>query len=181
MTHKIKKQNIFNFLKAQGIIKEIKNNTQILETSKDSNLKELNILNLNKSSNYWQFQTENNTFLEPKTKKVDGIIIEETSEKKLRIVLIELKSKKFIESEIIEKFEQSLSWIYLLLNLLKDKENQDIELFGILVAQTDKKWNLKSDLNIFNSTSIRYIKRSFFTTNSSLDVNYDDLIKKIEK
>lgn len=179
MTHKIKKQNIFNFLKAQGIIKEIKNTTKIFETTADSSLKELNILNLNKSSNYWQFQTENNTFLEPKTKKVDGVIIEETSEKILRIVLIELKSKKIIEHEVIEKFEQSLSWIYLLLNLLYGKENKEIEIFGILAAQKNKNWNTKSDLYILNSTSIRYIKRSFFTTESYLDLNYNELVKKI--
>ena len=94
MNHKIKKQNIFYFLKSQGIVREIKNSTKILETTPNSFFTELNINGLNQSSIYWQFQIENNTFLEPKTKKVDGIIIEQTSKNILRIVLIELKSKK---------------------------------------------------------------------------------------
>ena len=177
MNHKIKKQNIFYFLKSQGIVREIKNSTKILETTPNSFFTELNINGLNQSSIYWQFQIENNTFLEPKTKKVAGIIIEQTSKNILRIVLIELKSKKVNESDIIEKFEKSISWIYLLLNLLSGKENQDIEVYGILIAQNNKKWNEKANLNIFNSTSIRYVKRSFFTENSSLVIDYDDMIK----
>ena len=61
--------------------------------------------------------------------------------------------------------------------MLSGKENQDIEDYGILIAQNNKKWNEKANLNIFNSTSIRYVKRSFFTENSSLVIDYDDMIK----
>ena len=59
MNHKIKKQNIFYFLKSQGIVREIKNSTKILETTPNSFFTELNINGLNQSSIYWQFQTEN--------------------------------------------------------------------------------------------------------------------------
>lgn len=179
MIHKIKKQNIFNFLKAQGIVKEINHSTKFLETAPNSFLTELNIMNLNTTSTYWQILAENKTFLEPTSKKVDGIIIEETKEKNLRIVMVELKSKVFKNSSVIDKFEQSLSWIYLLLNLLNGKENKEIEVYGILIAQKNVNWNEKSDLNIFNSTSIRYIKRSFYTTNNSFNINYDEFVKKI--
>lgn len=180
MIHKIKRQNLFNFLKAQGIVKEIQTSTKILELNCNSALKEMDVRKLNLSSNYWQLSTENKTFLEPSTKKVDGIIIEETAEEKLRIILVELKSKTIMDSDIIEKFEQSLSWVYLLLNLLNGKkEDKEIEIYGILASQIDKNWNEKSNLNIFNSTSIRYVKRSFYTTNGSIVIDYDELIKKI--
>lgn len=70
---------------------------------------------------------------------MDGIIIEETAEEKLRIILVELKSKTIMDSDIIEKFEQSLSWVYLLLNLLNGKkEDKEIEIYGILASQIDK-------------------------------------------
>lgn len=179
MTHNIKKQNIFNFLRAQKIVQEIKSSTQIFETNPNSFLTELNITNLNSKSNYWQILTENKTFIEPNSKKVDGIIIEETEDKKLKIVLIELKSKDFKYTDIIDKFEKSISWVYLLLNLLGGKENKEIQVYGILVAQKNVNWNEKGNLTIFNSTSIRYIKRSFYTTETSLNIDYNEMIKKI--
>ena len=89
-------------------------------------------------------------------------------------------SSELFENEIKELIESQNSPLKnLLLNLLYGKENKEIEIFGILAAQKNKNWNTKSDLYILNSTSIRYIKRSFFTTESYLDLNYNELVKKI--
>lgn len=186
MTYNISKQKVFDFLKAESIVEEIEVNSlfEIIE-SKIESQNGLNkvILKMNNSdSKFWKVHLENSTgasrFLEPIGKKVDSIILQELGDT-LNIILIELKSKTIKESDIKEKFEMSLSWIYLLLNLLNNKENQKIKVFGILIAQKNKKWNQKDTLNIFNSTSIRYLKRSFHTTSTEIELNFQDFIAAI--
>lgn len=180
MTHNIKKTNLFNFLKSESVIEEINTNTiSIREDKNTATLKKVIISNFNNTSTYWIMNPETKTFLQPNSKKVDGIILEHTSDGNLNIVLIELKSTSVTPSEIIEKFEKSLSWVYLLLNLLDGKEDQKIKVFGILVAQKNKNWNTKGNLQIFNSTSIRYIKRSFFTSLNEYSTTYNSLITPI--
>ena len=181
MKHKIKKENIFNFLKAESIIEEIgqQDDIEIIE-SKNINtdkLSKVQITSLTGDSKYWIINPENSTFLESMSKKVERIILEYTKDAILNIILLEMKSKSFLVSEVIEKFEKSLSWVYLLLNLLNDKENQDIRVYGILVAQKRKNWDEVDTLNIFTSTSIRYTKRSFFETSNETTIELQELTK----
>lgn len=180
MIHKIKKDNIFNFLKSESIVKLINDDFILIEESKNEVftgcLCNVKIENLNATSNYWQLNPETLSFLELNGKKVDGVIIEEKQNGTLNISLIELKSKTVTPSDIIEKFEKTLSCVYLLLNLLNGKEDTRIRVFGILIAQKNKTWNEKEDLNILSSTSIRYIKRAFHTTNTSDVFQYNDLV-----
>jgi hypothetical protein len=184
MIHEIKKENIFNFLKAQSIIEELSSgdNIEINENSKEAHLKKVILTNLNLNSNYWILNTESKTFLEMQGKKVEKVILEQSQDGILNIIMVELKSEKVgNQNKILEKFKNSLSWVYLLLNLLNGKENQKIKVFGILVAQEDKKWNEKSTLKIFSSTSIRYNKRSFYTKESELKIEINRLLEIQEK
>ena len=68
----------------------------------------------------------------------------------------------------------------ILLNLLDGKERGKIRVFGVLISQEKIDWNEKSTLNILSSTSIRYIKRSFYTSKSSIVINIDRLKDEIE-
>lgn len=184
MIHKIKKENIFNFLKAQSIIEELSSSDtiEIDENSKEAHLKKVILTNLNLNSNYWILNTESKTFLEMQGKKVEKVILEQKQDGILNIIMVELKSEKVgNQNKILEKFKNSLSWVYLLLNLLNGKENQKIKVFGILIAQEDKKWNEKSTLKIFSSTSIRYNKRSFYTEKSELRIEINRLLEIQEK
>jgi len=183
MNHNIKKEHIFNFLKSESIIEPI-SSSEIISIEEKSNtdttsLCNINIVSLNNDSNYWRLNPENKTFLEPNSKKVENVILEYTKDKLLNIMMIEMKSKTIKrkdENAIVEKFEKSLSWVYLLLNLLDDKQNQKINVYGVLVAQKDKKWNSKETLNIFSSTSIRYKKISFYTTNTTIDIDLNSIL-----
>ena len=184
MTHEIKKENIFNFLKAQSIVEEVSSNEniEILEQDKNANLKKVILTHLNVTSDYWILNSESKTFLEMQGKKVEKVILEQTQEGILNIIMVELKSEKVgNQNKILEKFKNSLSWVYLLLNLLNGKENQKIKVFGILVAQEDKKWNEKSTLKIFNSTSIRYNKSSFYTTENEFETEINRLLELKKK
>jgi len=180
MNHIVNKQNIFNFLKSESVIIEVssENNIEILEDKNigTDNLQKVNLINLNSTSTYWQLNPETSTYFQPKGKKVESIIIEQTNNNILNIFLIEMKSKRINESDIYEKFKISLSWIYLLLNLLNHDEKQSIKVFGILVAQKDMEWKHRSDLNILSSTSIRYKKKSFYTQNIEIDIPINELL-----
>jgi len=178
MIHNISKENIFDFLKGQSIIEEISNvdSIEIKETKENAKLKKVTISNLNRNSRYWVLNTEADSF-QPQGNKVEKIILEETREKILNIFLIELKSGRIRESDVIKKFKNSLTWLYFLLNLLKTKENQKIQVYGILVSHNESiKWNDKSTLNILSSTSIRYKKKSFYTPDTSIDIPISDLL-----
>lgn len=182
--HNIKKENIFDFLKAESIIEEI-SSEGIIEIVEDKNindgkLSKVTIKDLNISSKYWLLDSENGTFFEPQSKKVENVILEQTADGVLNIILVEMKSTKISrkdELKIVEKFEKSLTWTYLFLNLLNGKQNQKIKVYGILVAQKNKNWNTKDNLNIFSSTTIRYIKRSFYTPNSEVEISLNDILK----
>ena len=176
MTHEIDRLNIFDFLKEAFIVEEISNreHLEIREKEKNAKFEKLILTNLNKHSKYWLINTEAHTF-QPQGKKVEKIILELTEDKILNIILIELKSEKVNQTDIDNKFKNSLSWVYILLNLVHQK--QKIKVFGILVAQKEVNWNLKSTLKLFSSTAIRYIKRSFYTTENRLTLEIQQLIK----
>ena len=180
MTHNIKKENIFDFLKAESIIEEINDEyIDIIETSNNGTekLSKVSITNLNPISKYWRMDSENGTFFEPNSKKVENVILEEKNDGILNIILLEMKSTKVSEIKVLEKFEKSLTWTYLFLNLLNGKENQKIKVYGILVAQKRKNWNSKETLNILSSTAIRYIKRSFFTPNKEVEIKLNEILE----
>jgi len=177
MTHNIKKSHIFTFLKEKEIVEEIYSDTiEILERDKEANLQKVILTNLNSNSQYWVLNSESKTFLEMQGRKVEKIILEQTNEGYLNIIMVELKSKKVgNQNKILEKFRNSLSWVYLLLNILDGKQRQKIRVFGILVAQEDKRWNSKESLKLFSSTSIRYIKRSFYTEKNEFEIDINKL------
>jgi len=184
MNHILNKQNVFNFLKSESIIIEI-SSTSNIEILEDKNigtnkLQKVKLVGLKNTSRYWQLNPETSTYLQPNGKKVESIIIEQTNNNTLNIFLIEMKSKKInrkIINEIEEKFLISFSWTYLLLNLLNHNKNQNIKLFGILVAQNDMGWNSHETLNILSSTSIRYKKKSFYTINTECSITMDELLE----
>lgn len=179
MNHNLDKQNIFNFFKAESFIQEINNDELIIkETKKEAKLKEVKISSLNPHSKYWLLDTESNAF-QLQGNKVENIILEQREDGVLNIVMIELKSARVRENEVLNKFKNSLSFVYILLHLLEGKSEQKINVFGILMAQKEMQWNQISNLNIFSSTAIRYTKRSFFTTEPQITLNYNDLIKNI--
>ena len=178
MIHKICKKNIFDFLGEQKIIEKIlvKNDIEIFETDNNAKLQKVTITNLNQNSKYWTLNLEANSF-QPQGNKVEKVIFEQ-NEDILNIILVELKSGNVSnESRVIKKFKNSLTWTYILLNLLNNEQHQNIKVFAILVAQEDKNWNKKETLNILSSTKIKYTKRSFFTTENKIDIDYQDLIK----
>jgi len=177
MTNSLDKENIFNFFKAQSFIQEIGSSSiEIEEKSKNAKLKKVTLRSLNSSSKYWLVDTESNAF-QLQGRKVENIVLEHTSDNILNIIMIELKSENIgNQNKILEKFKNSLSLIYILLNLLDGKNNQKINVFGILIAQEDKKWNEKSTLNILSSTSIRYKKKSFYTKSSETIISIDKLL-----
>jgi hypothetical protein len=179
--HSIKKENIFHFLKAESIIEDMtaSNSIEIVETLNigTNNLSKVTIKDLNPTSKYWRMDSENGTFFEPNSKKVENVILEQTQDGVLNIILIEMKSTTVSEVKVLEKFEKSLTWTYLFLNLLSGKQNQKIKVYGILVAQKNKNWNTKETLNILSSTAIRYTKRSFYTPNSEVEIKLDDILK----
>jgi len=177
MTHSLDKENIFNFFKAQSFIQEIGSSSiEIEEKSKNAKLKKVTLTSLNSNSKYWLVDTESNAF-QLQGRKVENIVLEHTSDNILNIIMIELKSEKIgNQNKILEKFKNSLTLIYILLNLLDGKDNQKINVFGILIAQENKKWNEKSTLNILSSTSIRYKKKSFYTKGSEIIISIDKLL-----
>lgn len=181
MTHNLNKQNIFNFFKAQSFIQEIFNDKIIIEENKtEATLKKVTFISLNQNSKYWIIDTESNAF-QLQGKKVENIILEQTHNNLLNIIMVELKSSRVKEHEVLNKFKNSLSFVYILLHLLEGKANQKINVFGILVAQKEMNWNKKSNLNIFSSTAISYTKRSFFTKDINIEICFDEIIKPIIK
>ena len=179
MIYEINKKDIFQFLKEESIIEEINDNIiEVYETEENAKLKKVILTSLNNNSKYWTIDTESK-ILSPEGKKVEKVIFEQRNDGILNIIMIELISGNVSNhTKIIDKFLNSLSWTYLLLNLLHEKQN--IQVFGILISQDSKCiWNEISTLNIFSSTSIRYTKRSFFTQNSEIEIEYQELIKDI--
>jgi len=181
MTHEINKEKIFKFLKEKSIIKEVATDKDIIveENSKGAKLKKVTFSSLNKSSKYWIFNTE--SAFQPQGRKVEKIILEQQEDGILNIIMIELKSEKVgNQNKILEKFKNSLSWIYILLNLLDGKQGQKIRVFGILISQDNSiEWKKKDKLNLFSSTSIRYVKRSFYTTDSEMNMKINRVKEEI--
>lgn len=177
MIHRLDRENIFNFFKAESFIQEINADKIIIEENKENaTLKKVIITSLDKSSKYWLVDTESNAF-QLQGKKVENIILEQTTDDVLNIMMIELKSGRVRDSEVQNKFKNSLTFVYILLHLLRGKDNQKINVFGILVAQVEKNWNEKNRLNILSSTSIGYMKKSFFTEDVAFTISIDELIR----
>lgn len=180
MTHKIHKQPIFDFFKSSSFIQQVSENEVTIEEPQNrtypQRLEEVTIANLTSSSQYWIVDTESKAF-QLQGNKVERIILEHTAENILNIVMVEMKSKN--ETGTRKKFKNSLEFVYILLHLLEGKANQKINVFGILVAREDKQWNGKEFLNIFSSTEIYYTKRSFFTQETEMTIEYQDLVAKV--
>ncbi|MEA2028806.1 MAG: hypothetical protein U9N49_07505 [Campylobacterota bacterium] len=183
MTHNIKKQYIFDFFKGKSFIQDFNDETLVIEETKNEEkvkdpLRFLTIGMFNKDSQYWIVDTESKAF-QLQGNKVEKVILEQTSNGVLNIVMVEMKSKKIDDNKVINKFKKSLEFIYILLHLLEGKANQSINVFGILVAQKDMQWNYQHNLKIFNATSIRYSKRSFFTEEAQIELDYQDIVAKV--
>ncbi len=178
MTHNLNKQNIFDFFKGSSFVEGVDSSIVITEEKVDATLKKVTIQNLVKTSQYWIVNTESNAF-QLQGNKVEKIILEQTADGILNIVMVEMKSERVRENEVKAKFKNSLELVYILLHLLEGKANQAINVFGVLVAQKDMQWNAINHLNIFSSTSICYTKRSFFTQEAKIELEYQDIIAKI--
>ncbi len=178
MMHSLDKQNIFDFFKAESFIQEISEDKIIIEeNNKSAKLKKIIIRLLDNKSKYWIIDTESNAF-QLQGKKVENIILEQTADDILNIIMVELKSEQVgNQNKILDKFRNSLSFIYILLHLLEGKSKQKINIFGILVAQKEMNWNKREHLNIFASTRLRYTKRSFFTANSEVEIKFSDIVQ----
>lgn len=184
MTYNLNKQNIFNFFKDKSFIEEFTDDTLLIEEIKNEEkaenpLRNLTISSFNPTSKYWIVDTESNAF-QLQGNKVEKIILEETEEGVLNIIMIEMKSKNIKEEKIKKKFKNSLEFIYILLHLLEGKSNQKIKVFGILIAQKDMNWNKQENLKIFGSIGIRYTKCSFYTQESYINLAFNALINRIK-
>ncbi len=181
MTQNLNKQYIFDFFKAQFFVENINDDSIIIEENEDNaTLKQVFIHNLVESSSYWVIDTESNAF-QLQGNKVEKIILEQRVDGILNIVMVELKSQRVRESEVFKKFKKSLEFVYILLHLLEGKANQSINVFGILVAQKEMQWNQKATLNIFSATEIDYTRRSFYTQEKQIELNYQDIIAPINR
>jgi len=181
MSHKLNKQDIFDFFRDKSFIEDLDEDTFLIEETKNEEkeknpLRYLIITSFNQNSKYWVLDTESSAF-QLQGNKVEKILLEETQEGILNIIMIEMKSTNVKPEKIKNKFKNSLSFVYILLHLLEGKSNQNINIFGILVAQKEMNWHHRENLNIFSSTSIRYTKRSFYTEASHLSIAFEDLIK----
>jgi len=184
MSFDFKQNDLFKYLTSNNIVVKQIDEIEITEPKNiDSNLldgnssfEKLLIKNLNKDSTYFKLNPETSTFLQPNGKKVENIILE-YSKGKSNIILVELKSKKITGKTILdikEKFRNSLNWLHLLLSLEHTTEN--FEVFGIIIAQKKLEWNEVADLDILLSTVVRYKKKSFYTQNKYLTINWSDII-----
>lgn len=177
MIHKIDKQNIFNFLKSENIVRKI--NDGFVEIIEEKNKNKLDILykvsikNLNKNNQYWEINPENPTYIRS-SKPTERVILEQTDDI-LNIVFIEMKSK--ISKDISQKFERTLSWLYLLLNLLDGKQNQKVKVYYIVCKLSDVQNQTKKEkVQIFSSTEIRYNKKWFYSKDKEMEVEWKNMI-----
>jgi hypothetical protein len=180
MKSNFSKSKVLKYLKAKGIVVEETDKIEISErqnisSKNNGTLQKLYIENLNETSKYFKLNPETGTFLQPHGKKVENIIIEYTNRNELKIVLVELKSKTVIRTDIKEKFQESLNWLYLLLSL--EHENLDLKIFGIVVAQRKLNWNSSENLNVLLSTNVRYKLKSFHTENRKMKISWNDILK----
>ena len=145
LIHKIDKQNIFNFLKAENIVKMI--NDDYIEIIEDNNqnkqdaLYKVIIVGLNDNHKYWEVTPENSTYIKS-SKPTEKVILEQTDDI-LNIIFIEMKSKN--SKNIPKKFERTLSWLYLLLNLLDGKQNQKVKIYYIICKLSKAKNTTKKE------------------------------------
>jgi len=177
----INKQQIFDFFKAENIVKEIKDNIKIFEENnknKSNVLKEVNMVGFLPNKRYFEIDPENPTFIKP-NKPTERVIIED-NDQYMNVVAIEMKPIK--SKGIIRKLERTFSWLYLLFNLLEGKENKQIRLFFVLCKYSNKKMNnvtCKSYIDIFHNLRIKYIKKIYYSNGKEkIILNWQDIIDK---
>jgi len=169
MSNKIEKYILFKFFKANGIIfkYDVDKNHCIKiveENNKDKSnvLKELNICNLNSNNEYYIVKPENPTNIKP-SKQTERVIIEYDKEKDfMNLIFIEMKPKKVkLKKEVIPKFEKTFTWLYLLFNLLKNKEGKKFKVYLLLCKYSDEKKDdeyCKAELKVLETLKVKYVR-----------------------
>jgi len=175
----IKKQQIFDFFKAEKIVKEINNNIDIFEKNNESRknvLKRVEIINLNSNNNYFEINPENPTYIKPH-KSTEKVIIEDNNSY-MNIIFIEMKPLN--GKGIQKKFERTFSWLYLLFNLLKNKENKQMKVFYILCKYSDSSVDntvCKDFIDVFHNLRVKYIKKIYYSNGKEkIKVDWNELI-----
>ena len=177
---KIKKQQIFDFFKAEKIVKEIENDVNIFEKNNESRenvLKKVKIINLNSNNIYFEINPENPTYIKP-NKPTEKVIIEDDNDY-MNIIFIEMKPLKGGKG-IQKKFERTFSWLYLLFNLLKNKENKQMKVFYILCKYSDSFVDnsvCKDFIDVFHNLRVKYIKKIYYSNGKEkIILNWNELI-----
>lgn len=176
---KIKKQQIFNFFKSKEIVKVIKNNTNIVENNNiysENVLKRVKIINLNSNNIYYELNPENPTYIKP-NKPTEKVIIE-VNKDYMNVIFIEMKPMK--GKGIQKKLERTFSWLYLLFNLLKDKEDKQIKVFYVLCKYSESSLQnvvCKDKIDVFHNLRVKYIKKIYYSNGSErMELDWNELI-----
>jgi len=194
MVGEIKKSILFNYFKANEIVFE--HNVigdeciRIIEENnknKSNVLKELKICGLNSNNRYFIIKPENPTNIKP-NKQTEIVIIEHNKENDfMNLIFVEMKPQKVkLKKEVIPKFEKTFNWVYLLFNLLKDKENKNFKVYLLLCKYShEKKDDLycKGELKTLETLTIKYtriIKHSNGTESMKINLNEILSIKPID-
>jgi len=162
---KIKKQLLFNFFKAEKIVNEIKDSTNIIEKNNSNSekvLKEVKIFNLNSLNTYYEVNPENPTYIKP-NKPTEKVIIE-VNNSDMNVVFIEMKPMQ--GKGIQKKLERTFSWLYLLFNLLKDKENKQIKVYYVLCKYSESSLEhliCKDKIDVFHNLTVKFIKKIYYS------------------
>ena len=176
---KIKKQQIFDFFKAENIVKEITDYINVFEKNNrnDENvLKEVKIINLNTNNIYFEVNPENPTYIKP-NKPTEKVIIEDNDDY-MNVVFIEMKPLK--GKGIQKKLERTFSWLYLLFNLLKNKEDKQMKVFYILCKYSNSSMDnivCKDFIDVFHNLRVKYIKKIYYSNNNErIELNWNEII-----
>ena len=182
MNCKIEKQLLFDFFKAQGIIEEKNKYIEIIEEKnkdKPNTLKKLKIENLDSNNRYYKINPEN-PYIKP-NKQTECVIIEYNEQSDfMNIVFVEMKPKKVKLHEVLKKFERTFSWLYLLFNLLNDKEGKEFRVYFLLCKYSNTQKNdevCKSKINIFHNLTVKYIRiTKHSNAKEEMDIDFRGLI-----
>ena len=182
MSCKIEKKVLFDFFKAEGIVEEKKDYIEIIEKNnkdKPNTLQKIKIKNLNSNNKYYKIDPENPTDIKP-SKKTECVIIEYNEENHfMNIVFIEMKSKKknIKFTEIERKFEKTFSWLYLLFNLLNNKEGKKFRVYFLLCIYSGDEKVCKSEIKVFHNLTVKYIRIiKSSEEKKEMEIDFGDLI-----
>ena len=176
---KINKKQIFDFFKAEEIVKEIKDYINIFEKNNKGNknvLKEVKIINLNTNNTYFEINPENPTYIKS-SKPTERVIIEDNNDY-MNIVFIEMKP---LEGKGIQKkLERTFGWLYLLFNLLRNKENKQLKVFYVLCKYNNSSLNnvvCKDFIDVFHNLRVKYIKKIYYSNgDEKIKLDWNELI-----